>query len=404
MIHRRHALRAAALSLFALTLVPGNARAAEAGKLRIGFQKSSTLIALLKEDSALEKALAPLNVTVTWHEFTSGLPIMEALNAGQIDVSADVADTVPIFAQAAQARIAYIAQEAASPAAQAILVAADSPIRSVADLKGRKVAVTKGAGSHYLLLAALAAETLPFKAISPAYLTPSDGRAALASGSVEAWVAWDPFLSAAEQQTGRPDPARRHRPVPVQALLPRRGRLRDAARRRARAPVRQAARDRGLGEGQPGRRRRPARRPVEARPRHRPAGERPAQLSGRARDPRRPRRAADHRGRLPRRGPAPPRRGRRGPADLGAAEPLIGPAPASPRPVGGARGRTGQRMPPLAVMFSPVSQRASSEARKATTSAMSPGWPARPSGVCATKPASISEPVMPALCVPSVTT
>jgi sulfonate transport system substrate-binding protein len=202
MIHRRHALRAAALSLFALTLVPGKARAAEAGKLRIGFQKSSTLIALLKEDSALEKALAPLNVTVTWHEFTSGLPIMEALNAGQIDVSADVADTVPIFAQAAQARIAYIAQEAASPAAQAILVAADSPIRSVADLKGRKVAVTKGAGSHYLLLAALAAETLPFRAISPAYLTPSDGRAALASGGVEAWVAWDPFLSAAEQQTG----------------------------------------------------------------------------------------------------------------------------------------------------------------------------------------------------------
>ncbi|KQT79542.1 sulfonate ABC transporter substrate-binding protein [Methylobacterium sp. Leaf465] len=203
MIHRRHALRAAAaLSLFALTLAPGSGRAAEGAKLRIGFQKSSTLIALLKEESALEKALAPLNVTVTWHEFTSGLPIMEALNAGQIDVSADVADTVPIFAQAAQARIAYIAQEAASPTAQAILVAADSPIRTVADLKGRKVAVTKGAGSHYLLLAALAAEKLPFKAISPAYLTPSDGRAALASGSVEAWVAWDPFLSAAEQQTG----------------------------------------------------------------------------------------------------------------------------------------------------------------------------------------------------------
>jgi sulfonate transport system substrate-binding protein len=201
MIHRRHALRAAAgLSLLALT--PGAGRAAEGARLRIGFQKSSTLIALLKEDAALEKALAPLAVTVTWHEFTSGLPIMEALNAGQIDVSADVADTVPIFAQAAQARIAYIAEEAASPTAQAILVAADSPIRSVADLKGRKVAVTKGAGSHYLLLAALAAEKLPFRAISPAYLTPADGRAALASGSAEAWVAWDPFLSAAEQQTG----------------------------------------------------------------------------------------------------------------------------------------------------------------------------------------------------------
>ncbi|MCJ2037286.1 aliphatic sulfonate ABC transporter substrate-binding protein [Methylobacterium sp. J-068] len=201
MIDRRHALRAAA-GFGLLALFPGAGRAAEPGKLRIGFQKSSTLIALLKQDAVLEKALAPLAVTVSWHEFTSGLPIMEALNAGQIDVSADVADTVPIFAQAAQARIAYVAQEAASPKAQAILVGADSPIKSVADLKGRKVAVTKGAGSHYLLLAALQAANLPFRSISPAYLTPSDGRAALASGSVDAWVAWDPFLSAAEQQTG----------------------------------------------------------------------------------------------------------------------------------------------------------------------------------------------------------
>ena len=201
MIDRRTALRTAA-ALGLLTLTPGGLRAAEPKRLHIGFQKSSTLIALLKLDAALEKALEPLGVTVSWHEFTSGLPIMEALNAGQIDVSADVADTVPIFAQAAQANITYIAEEAASPTAQAILVAKDSPLKSVADLKGRKVAVTKGAGSHYLLLAALGAEMLPFKAINPAYLTPSDGRAALASGSVEAWVAWDPFRSAAEQQTG----------------------------------------------------------------------------------------------------------------------------------------------------------------------------------------------------------
>jgi sulfonate transport system substrate-binding protein len=127
---------------------------------------------------------------------------MEALNTGSIDVSADVADTVPIFAQAAQARITYFAQEAPSPGAQAIVVAGNSPIRSVVELKGRKVAVTKGAGSHYLLLAALAAEGMPFRSIAPAYLSPADGRTALASGSVEAWVAWDPFLSAALEQSG----------------------------------------------------------------------------------------------------------------------------------------------------------------------------------------------------------
>ncbi|MDF2602397.1 MAG: aliphatic sulfonate transporter substrate-binding protein, partial [Methylobacterium brachiatum] len=190
----------AGLAAAALVTPLGAARAATT--LRIGYQRSSTLIALLRQNGNLEKALAPLGTGLSWHEFTSGLPIMEALNAGQIDVSADVADTVPIFAQAAGARITYIAQEAPSPDAQAILVPEASPAKAVADLRGKRVAVTKGAGSHYLLLAALAEAGMTFKDITPAYLTPADGRAALTSGGVEAWVAWDPFLSAARQQSG----------------------------------------------------------------------------------------------------------------------------------------------------------------------------------------------------------
>ena len=186
--------------LAAPALLSRTARAAPT--LRIGYQRSSTLIALLRQDGSLEQALAPLGVGLSWHEFTSGLPIMEALNAGQIDVSADVADTVPVFAQAAGARITYIAQEAASPEAQAIVVPADSPARTVADLRGKRVAVTKGAGNHFLVLAALKEAGLSFRDIVPAYLTPADGRAALTSGGVEAWAAWDPFLTAAQQQAG----------------------------------------------------------------------------------------------------------------------------------------------------------------------------------------------------------
>ena len=195
-------LAVVAASLLSLMQAGSAARAAGDGVLRIGYQRSSTLVALLRQDGTLEKALAPLGTTVSWHEFTSGLPIMEALNVGQIDVSADVADTVPVFAQAANARITYVAEEAASPSAQAIVVPAGSPLKVVADLKGRTVAVTKGAGSHYLLLAALAAEGLSFKSITPAYLTPADGRSALTGGAVDAWVAWDPFLSAAQVQAG----------------------------------------------------------------------------------------------------------------------------------------------------------------------------------------------------------
>jgi sulfonate transport system substrate-binding protein len=170
-------------------------------QIRIGYQKSSTLTAILKTNGELEKALAPLGVRVSWHEFTSGLPLLEAINTGNIDFGADVADTVPLFAQAAGAKLAYVAEESASPSAQAILVGAESPIKTLADLKGRKIAVTKGAGSHFLLLAALAKAGLSFKDISPAYLTPADGRAAFIGGNVDAWVAWDPFLTSAQRQS-----------------------------------------------------------------------------------------------------------------------------------------------------------------------------------------------------------
>lgn len=171
-------------------------------EIRIGYQKSSTLISILKANGELEKALAPLGVRISWHEFSSGLPLLEAVNVGNIDVSGDVADTVPVFAQAAGAQIAYFAEETASPSAQAVLVESTSTIKTVADLKGKRVAVTKGAGSHYLLLAALGKAGLSFHEITPAYLTPADGRAAFASNSVDAWVAWDPYLTTAKAGLG----------------------------------------------------------------------------------------------------------------------------------------------------------------------------------------------------------
>jgi sulfonate transport system substrate-binding protein len=183
--------------------LPNSARAEDAPKtVRIGFQKSSTLITILKAQGKLEPALAKLGVTVQWSEFMAGPPLLEALNVGAIDVSADVADTVPLFAQAAGAKIVYLAQEAPSPTAQAILVPGKSDLKRVADLKGKKVALTKGTGGHYLLLASLARSGVAFKDITPVYLSPADGRAAFERGSVDAWVTWDPFLSAGEIQAG----------------------------------------------------------------------------------------------------------------------------------------------------------------------------------------------------------
>src|SRR5690606_33450282 len=109
-------------------------------------------------------------------------------------------DTVPLFAQAAGANLTYIAQEAPSPTAQAVVVKADSDVKTVADLKGRKIAFTKAAGVHYLLIATLEKAGLSFKDITPAYLSPADGRAAFETGGVDAWVTWDPFLAAVQAQ------------------------------------------------------------------------------------------------------------------------------------------------------------------------------------------------------------
>ncbi|SPA33600.1 aliphatic sulfonate ABC transporter substrate-binding protein [Cupriavidus taiwanensis] len=197
---RRRWLLAAAGAAAAAAL-PGVSLGQGLTTLRIGYQKSSTLMILLKSRQTLEKALAQKGVAVQWYEFTSGLPLLEALNLGNIDLSADVADAVPPFALAAGASLTYYATETPSPQAQAIVVRADSPIHEVAQLKGQRVAFAKGAGAHYLVLEALARAGLSIRDIEPAYLSPADARAAFERGSVAAWAIWDPFLAAVQRQS-----------------------------------------------------------------------------------------------------------------------------------------------------------------------------------------------------------
>ncbi|SEJ12793.1 sulfonate transport system substrate-binding protein [Azotobacter beijerinckii] len=170
---------------------------AQAETLDISYQRSSTLLILLKRNGALEERLKPLGFDIEWHEFSAGL--LSALNAGSVDLHADVADAFALFTQAADAPLTYYAKEDSSPSAQAILVAKDSPIQSVADLKGRKVAVTKGSGSHYLLLSALQKAGLGIGDIQPHYLDGPDALAAFVNGTVDALSIWDPFLSAQER-------------------------------------------------------------------------------------------------------------------------------------------------------------------------------------------------------------
>lgn len=168
--------------------------------IRIGRQKYGTL-SIVEAKGALEKRFATTGTKVQWIEFPAGPQLLEALNTGSIDLG-HTGETPPIFAQAAGAPLIYIAHEPPNPKGEAILVPKDSPVRSVADLKGKKVAFNKGSNVHYLLVEALAAAGLKYSDIKPVYLPPADARAAFQQGSIDAWVIWDPFLAVAQRATG----------------------------------------------------------------------------------------------------------------------------------------------------------------------------------------------------------
>jgi sulfonate transport system substrate-binding protein len=168
--------------------------------IRIGYQKYGTLV-LLKARGSLEKRLAPLHVEVQWTEFPAGPQLLEGLNVGAIDFGI-AGEAPPIFAQAAGADLVYVGYEPPASAGEAILVPKDSPIKTVAELKGKKVALNKGSNVHFMLVKLLEKAGVQYKDIDAIFLTPADARAAFERGSVDAWAIWEPFLAAAQRQTG----------------------------------------------------------------------------------------------------------------------------------------------------------------------------------------------------------
>ena len=190
--------RSLAALLVAAASIGAIAQVQAADVLRIGYQKYGSLV-LLKARGTLEQRLAEQDIEVRWTEFPGGPQLLEGLNVGSVDFGL-TGETPPVFAQAARAELRYVAFDAPAPQSEAILVPHDSPIRSVAELKGKKVALNKGSNVHYLLVRALEEAGLSIRDITPVYLPPSDGRAAFDSRRVDAWVIWDPFQAAAEVQ------------------------------------------------------------------------------------------------------------------------------------------------------------------------------------------------------------
>lgn len=157
--------------------------------LDVGDQKGGSE-AVLRAAGELDD----LPYTIKWATFTSGPPMLEAVNAGAVDIGA-VGNTPPVFAAGAKSKITVVAATHGDSAGEAILVPEDSPLRKPADLRGKTVAVAQGSSAHYQLIASLERAGLTLDDIKVTLLQPADALAAFTSGKVDAWAVWDPYTS-----------------------------------------------------------------------------------------------------------------------------------------------------------------------------------------------------------------
>lgn len=196
MIARRHfaQLLATTAALWGVG-VRAQAKPEPLRQLRIGYQKSAVNLVIVKQQGVLEKRYP--DARVQWIEFPAGPQLLEALSAGSLEFGL-TGDSPPVFAQAAGKDLFYVGAEPSKPDSSAILVQADSPLRRLADLKGKRVALQKGSSAHYLLVRAVEKAGLQWSDIQPVYLVPADARAAFERKSVDAWAIWDPFYAAVE--------------------------------------------------------------------------------------------------------------------------------------------------------------------------------------------------------------
>jgi sulfonate transport system substrate-binding protein len=157
--------------------------------LHVGDQKAGSKALL-----AAAGRLAGTPYKIEWSSFTSGPPLLEAINAGSVDIGG-VGNAPPVFAAAGQASFHAVAATNSSTRGSAIVVPADSAIRTPEDLRGKRIAVAKGSSGHDLLLAVLNRTGIKLSEVRVDYLAPPDALAAFTSGAVDAWSIWDPYTA-----------------------------------------------------------------------------------------------------------------------------------------------------------------------------------------------------------------
>ena len=165
--------------------------------LIVGDQAGTGAQALLEAAGLLHKLPFP----VKFADFTSGPPILQALNAGSLDVGG-VGNAPPVFAAAGGDDIKIVGALRNNTRDAGLLVPKGSSVTSVSQLKGKKIAVAQGSSADYHLLATLTQAGLTPHDVQLVYLQPAQALAAFSSGSVAAWDVWPPFIEQAEVLKG----------------------------------------------------------------------------------------------------------------------------------------------------------------------------------------------------------
>lgn len=176
---------------------PLNAAPPHERELRIGYQKFGNL-GVLKARQSLEQRLADQPISILWSEFPAGPQLLHALDNDEIDFGT-TGEVPPIFAQAQGHALVYVAFEPPAPQSVAMVVPNDSPIRSAADLRGKRIAVNKGSNVHYLLVQMLDEQGLSLNDVRIVYAPPKYPLSATDYQAIDAWMMWDPLLSDAQR-------------------------------------------------------------------------------------------------------------------------------------------------------------------------------------------------------------
>ena len=193
--------RSFAVIIAILAMAPVGASAADALKeIRIDWATYNPVSLILKQKGMLEKEFAKDGIRIVWVQSAGSNKALEFLNAGSIDFGSS-AGSAALVARINGNPIKSI-YVYSRPEWTALVTAKDSKIATVADLKGKRVAVTRGTDPHIFLVRALLGAGLTEKDITPVLLQHADGKTALIRGDVDAWAGLDPMMAQAELEDG----------------------------------------------------------------------------------------------------------------------------------------------------------------------------------------------------------